>query len=101
MTFNLAELRTGSWDLLPEFNHICCLDVPELGESNAGWSWDTNKQNFKMISLFFSSYTSFRTFCIFAHKMQKHTPIELKLDAHKGLITANLRTSFGWYPINI
>ena len=55
------------------------------------------EQNFEIISscfFFFILHTS-----IFAHKMQMHTLIELKLDTHRGLIKAHLRTNFGWNPI--
>jgi len=49
----------------------------------------------------FSYFCSFRTLCIFGHKMQMLSLIKLKLGTHKGLIKAHLHTNFGRNPIKI
>ena len=62
---------------------------------------DTSEQNFVLISLFFSSTSSFRTLRKIRHKTRMHAPIGLKFGTLEGLIKANLSTNFGRNPIDI
>ena len=63
---------------------------------------DTSEQNFVLISSFFSSSTSsFRTLRKIRHKTQMRAQIGLKFGTLKGLIKADLCTTFGRNPMNI
>ena len=62
---------------------------------------DTSEQNFVLISSFFSSTSSFRTFRKIHHKTRMRPRIELKCGTLKGLIKADLCTNFGRNPMNI
>ena len=61
---------------------------------------DTSKQNFVLISSFFSS-TSFRTLRKICHKTRMRTQIGLKSGTLDGLVKADLSTNFGRNPMNI
>ena len=63
---------------------------------------DTSKQNFVLISSFFSSSTSsFRTLRKIRHKTRMHARIGLTFSTLEGLIKADLCTNFGRNPMNI
>ena len=61
---------------------------------------DTSKQNFVLISLFFSS-TSFRTLHKIYHKTRMHGRIRLKFGTLKGLIKVDFHTNIGRNTMNI
>ena len=60
---------------------------------------DTSDQNFILIVSFFSS--SFCTLHNIRHKTPKHAPIGLKFGILRGLIKADLSTTFGRNPMKI
>ena len=95
-----------------QFSHLCssvipypigtkfATDVPasygslhtKCEENRSSHFRDTSKQNFVLISSFFSS-TSFRTLCKIRHKTRMRAPIGLKFDTLEGLIKADLSTN--------
>ena len=104
-----------------QFSHLCssvipypigtkfARDVPpsqgslhtNFEENRSSHFRDTSEQNFVLISSFFSSSSSFRTLHKIRHKTRIRAWIGLKFGTLKGLIKADLRTSFDRNPMNI
>ena len=104
-----------------QFSHLCSSVIPYLigtkfatdvlarygslhtkfEENRSSHFRDTSEQNFVLISLFFSSSTSFRTLRKICHKTRMRAPIGLKFGTLEGLIKADLSINFGRNPMNI
>ena len=105
-----------------QFSHLCSSVIPypigtkfarevpaskgslhtKFEENRSSHFRDTSKQNFVLISSFFSSSTSsFRTLRKIRHKTRMRPRIGLKFGTLKGLIKADLCTNFGRNPMNI